>query len=79
MAFRDGLGNSLNDGDSVAISLGAGQIAHGVIARTSSLVSDPSQPSMLVVSINMVLAAQPNGVVGGVFKIAMPPKATLEG
>ena len=78
MAFRDVLGNQLNENDPFALSLGAGQIAHGTVAKTSSLVSNPNQASFIVVTLNMVLAAQPDVTVGGVFKIATPPKSLAE-
>lgn len=79
MVLRDMAGNTLEENDTVSIGLGFGQTVAGKIAKMSSGLglTASQQPAMIYIAIMLDVAAQPNGVIPGVFKVAQPPTAAV--
>ena len=78
MILRDAAGNELKDGDPVSFAIDFGKNFSGQIARTSvglgASNTAQSLPSVTVL-FQLDLAAAPNGVVPGIFKIAQSSPA----
>jgi len=75
MLFRDGVGNTLEEGDAVAVALGQGQLATAKVMKLSAGLGGPNtQQSVPMAHIAIVLdfQAAPNGVVPGIMKIEQP-------
>jgi len=75
--FRDGLKNPIVEGDTVAMALGNGQLVNGRVIQTTALVAAPNQPQYIVISFNLIVQSQPDGIVSGVFKLALPETSKL--
>ena len=71
--FRDVVGNSLNEGDQVAIGLALGQTVLGTVQKVDSVLSgNPNAQPMVHVAVVFTLPAMPNGLVAGVVRAASP-------
>lgn len=77
MAFRDGIGNQLQENDPVAMALGNGQLVNGRVIKTTALVGAQNQPQVIVVQFALLVQAGPDGTVPGVFKLATPEPPRL--
>jgi len=73
MAFRDVVGNSLQEGDQVAIGLALGQTVLGTVQKVDSVLSgNPNAQPMVHVAVVFTLPAMANGLVAGIVKAASP-------
>ena len=77
MAFRDQMGNGIEEGCHVAMALGNGQLVNGRVTKTTALVAAPNQPQIVVVQFSLLVQAAPDGTVPGLFKIAVPETTRL--
>lgn len=70
MTFRDLTGNTLQQGDRVLVSVGLGQMSVATVVRTESGLNPANPQPAVVLQVEFILPTMPNGLVGGVVKIA---------
>lgn len=76
MIYRDITGQTLNVGDKVLFSLGLGVTATAVVQKADAVLA-PNVPPMIHLAVSVPLPAAPNGVVGGIVKLAEKPESSL--
>ena len=70
MTFKDLTGQPLQQGDRVLISVGLGQMSVATITRTESGLNPANPQPAVVLQVEFILPVMPNGLVGGVVKVA---------
>lgn len=75
MIFRDTTGAVIDRGNRVSFPLGLGQSAQGVVVETHGglgLDGTPQSQPVVVLSVNVVLPADRNGIIAGLVRLPEP-------